>query len=55
MNNTTIVEKTVKGGLSFGSALAMVISFTTWQSVGWAIIHGLFGWVYVVYYLLVYA
>ena len=54
-HNTTIIEKTVKGGLSFGSALAMVISFTTWKSVGWAIIHGLMSWVYVLYYLLVYA
>ena len=30
-------EKTVKTGITFGSALAMVISYTTWQSVGWAI------------------
>ena len=37
----TIVNKTVKSGISFGSALAMVISYTTWHSVGWAIFHGL--------------
>ena len=38
----------------FGSALAMVISFTTWHSVGWAILHGLLGWVYVIYYVIRY-
>ena len=25
--------------ITFGSALAMVISYTTWKSVGWAIFH----------------
>lgn len=40
-NKTTIVQKTVKSGITFGSALAMVISYTTWKSVGWTIFHGL--------------
>ena len=53
-HKTEIVNKTVKTGVSFGSALAMVISYTTWKSVGWAILHGLFGWAYVIYFLLVY-
>ncbi|MGN8913185.1 hypothetical protein [Anaerofustis butyriciformans] len=52
-NTTTIVKKTVKSGISFGSALAMVISYTTWHSIFWAIIHGLFGWVYVIYFIIV--
>ena len=43
-----------KAGISFGSALAMVISYTTWHSVGWAVIHGLMSLVYVVYYVLRY-
>ena len=51
---TTIVKKTVKSGISFGSALAMVISCTTWQSVGWAIFHGLLSWIYVIYFILRY-
>ncbi len=45
---------TVKAGVSFGSALAMVISYTNWESIFWAIIHGIFSWGYVIYYLLVY-
>ena len=51
---TTVVEKTVKTGVSFGSALAMAISFSTWHSVGWAIVHGVLGWIYVIYYVLQY-
>jgi hypothetical protein len=39
-------------GVKFGSALAMVISFTTNKSIIWAIIHAVFGWIYVVYYAL---
>ena len=46
------VRKTVKTGISFGSALAMVISYPTWQPVGWAIFHGLLSWVYVIYFVL---
>ena len=53
-NRTTIVEETVKSGITFGSALAMVISYTTWKSVGWAIFHGLLSWVYVIYFILRY-
>ena len=50
----TIVKKTVKTGISFGSALAMVISYTAWHSIGWAIIHGIFSWFYVLYYIIRY-
>ena len=48
------VGKNSKTGISFGSALAMVISYTTWHSVGWAIVHGLMSWVYVIYFILKY-
>ena len=53
-NGTTIVKKSVTKGLSFGSALAMVISYCAWHSVGWAILHGIFGWFYVLYYVIKY-
>ncbi len=42
----------VKSGFGFGSALAMVISYTAYKSVLWAIIHGVFSWFYVAYFLL---
>ena len=51
---TTIVKKTVKTGVSFGSVLAIVISYTAWKSIGWAIVHGLLSWVYVIYYIIRY-
>jgi hypothetical protein len=51
-NNTS--REVVKKGIGFGACLAMVISFTMWKSVLWAIIHGLLGWIYVVYYLIKY-
>lgn len=53
--NNKVVKKSVKAGISFGSCLAMVISYTAWKSIGWAIIHGMFSWVYVFYYWAKYA
>jgi hypothetical protein len=42
----------VKYGVSFGTALAIAISYTTNQSILWAIIHGIFSWLYVIYFAL---
>ena len=53
MGDSTI-KTTVKTGISFGSCLAMVISYTAWESVFWAILHGLLSWVYVIYYVIRY-
>jgi hypothetical protein len=39
-----------KGGIGLGSAIAVTISWSINKSILWAIIHGLFGWLYVVYY-----
>ena len=41
-----------KYGVSFGSALAIAISYTTNHSILWAIIHGILGWLYVIYFAL---
>ena len=40
----------VKTGISFGSALAIAISWSLHKSLLWAIIHGLLSWIYVIYY-----
>lgn len=48
----TYGSQIIKSGISFGTALAIAISFTVNQSVIWAIIHGVFGWIYVIYYAL---
>ena len=47
-------DKTVHTGVSFGCVIAAVISYVHWQSIGWAILHGLLGWIYVIYYLIKY-
>ena len=36
-------------GVSLGGALAIAISFTLNKSILWAILHGIFGWFYVIY------
>ena len=52
MNENT--KKAVKIGITFGTCLAMVISYTSWHSVGWAIFHGLLSWLYVIYFVIMY-
>ncbi len=42
----------LKTGISFGSVLAIVISFNIYKSVWWAILHGILSWIYVFYYLI---
>ena len=46
--------KTTSAGIGFGCALAIVISWTAWRSIWWAVVHGFLGWVYVVYYAIQY-
>ncbi len=41
-----------RSGVGFGTALAIAISWSLHQSVFWAVLHGVFSWVYVIYYLL---
>lgn len=48
------VTETVRGGITLGTALAVTISWTTNKSILWAIIHGIFSWIYVIYYALFY-
>ena len=40
-------------GISLGCALAVTISWSLHESILWAIVHGVFSWLYVVYYALV--
>ncbi|WP_341472951.1 hypothetical protein [Clostridium mediterraneense] len=53
--SSSTIKNTVKSGVSFGSCLAMIISYTAWKSIPWAIIHGIFSWLYVIYYAFKYA
>jgi len=40
----------VSSGISMGTALAMVLSWDHNHDILWAILHGVFGWFYVIYY-----
>ena len=46
------IRDVARSGVGFGTALAIAISWSLHQSVLWAILHGFFSWVYVVYFLL---
>jgi hypothetical protein len=41
-----------KAGVSFGSALAITISWSQHHSILWAILQGIFSWFYVIYFAL---
>lgn len=46
-------KEVVKKGISFGTALAIAISWSVNKSILWAIIHGCLSWFYVIYYAIV--
>lgn len=49
-----IMDNKISTGISMGCALAMVLSYSINKSIGYAIIHGLFTWVYVIYFAMAY-
>ncbi len=48
----SVTISTAKAGFGFGSALAITISWSLHKSILWAIVHGFFSWLYVIYYWL---
>jgi len=48
IKENTTVEKTVDVGAT------VVLSYVKWKSIGWAILHGCLGWVYIIYYAIRY-
>jgi hypothetical protein len=51
MSNTTSASS---AGISFGCALAIAISYAANKSIGWAIVHGILSWFFVIYAALTY-
>ena len=45
------MSRGANAGIGLGGILAVVLSWITWHSIGWAIIHFWFGWFYVIYWL----
>jgi hypothetical protein len=39
-----------RAGITFGTALAITISWSQNHSILWAILHGIFSWFYVIYF-----
>jgi hypothetical protein len=52
MHKVERTREVVRSGIGMGSALAITISWSTHQSILWAIIHGIFSWLYVIYFAL---
>ena len=46
----SVGRESVKAGINFGSALAIVISWIQNHSILWAIVHGILSWFYVIYF-----
>lgn len=46
-----IRSKAIDGGIGLGSIIAVVASWSRNKSILWAIVHGLLGWIYVVYFV----
>lgn len=49
--DNTLKDKAIDGGIGLGSTIAVVASWSRNQSVLLAIVHGLLGWIYVVYFV----
>lgn len=49
-----LIQVPATRALGFGSMLAIAISYEHNQSIGWAILHGLLSWFFVIYAALFY-
>ena len=50
-SDTEGVRKTViSNGVGLGSVIAVVASWSRNESILWAILHGIFSWLYVIYF-----
>ncbi|MGJ1417442.1 hypothetical protein ACR784_22905 [Sphingobacterium multivorum] len=43
-------QKITQSGIGLGSVIAVVTSWDRNKSILWALIHGILGWLYVIYY-----
>jgi len=51
--NNGITETAVKNGIGIGSAIAIVVSWDRNKSILYALLHGILGWLYVIYFVIV--
>ncbi|WP_179354084.1 hypothetical protein [Winogradskyella vidalii] len=48
----TATNTVVKNGVGLGAVIAVVASWDRNKSILWAILHGILGWLYVIYFAL---
>ena len=54
LDNTEEVRKVfIKWGAGIGTILSAIISYDLYHNVFWAVLHGMIGWFYIIYFLLV--
>jgi len=51
MSEYRVKSGSVNYGITFGTALAVTISWSLHKSILWAIFHGICSWFYVIYYV----
>ena len=51
--NNGITQTAVKNGIGIGSAIAIVVSWDRNKSILYALLHGILGWLYVIYFVIV--
>lgn len=51
-DNTDITHTVTQSGIGLGSVIAVVASWDRNRSILWAILHGILGWLYVIYFAL---
>lgn len=47
-------QKAAQEAINVGAIIAAVISYAKWGSIGWAILHAVLNWIYVIYYVIKY-
>ena len=52
MTRVVYAQTAVSTGISMGTALAMILSYSVNKSIIWAIVHGFLSWLYVLYFAL---
>ncbi len=51
--NVSVGSESARYGISFGTALAIAVSWSVNKSILWALLHGVLSWLYVIYYVIV--
>jgi len=46
-------KNSIGAGVGIGNIIAIVVSWSVNHSILWALIHGILGWLYIVYYVLI--